>query len=76
MEGANAVVEFARKWGIKVKGIKSSEMLVLGASDNYHGVGSGIWRIMKDIGDLVPQGSTTGYLVRVFPLLHLIVSLC
>ncbi|GFF74782.1 hypothetical protein IFM53868_01412 [Aspergillus udagawae] len=62
MEGADAVVEFARKWGIKVKGIKSSEVLVLGASDNYHGVGSGIWRIMKDIGDLVPQGSTTGYL--------------
>lgn len=49
-EGADAAVKFARKWGIKVKGIPPREVLVLGVSDNYHGVGSGIWPIMNDMG--------------------------
>lgn len=49
-EGADAAVKFARKWGIKVKGIPPRDVLVLGVSDNYHGVGSGIWPIMNDMG--------------------------
>lgn len=49
-EGADAAVKFARKWGIKVKGISPRDVLVLGVSDNYHGVGSGIWPIMNDMG--------------------------
>lgn len=49
-EGADAAVKFSRKWGIKAKGIKPSEVVVLGVSDNYHGVGSGIWPIMNDMG--------------------------
>lgn len=49
-EGADAAVKFARKWGIKRKGIPPRDVLVLGVSDNYHGVGSGIWPIMNDMG--------------------------
>ena len=59
-EGADAAVKFSRKWGIKVKGIKPSEVVVLGVSDNYHGVGSGIWPIMNDMG----QASGLYYLSR------------
>ncbi|PKX90084.1 putative acetylornithine aminotransferase [Aspergillus novofumigatus IBT 16806] len=55
-EGADAAVKFARKWGIKVKGIEPSEVLVLGVSDNYHGVGSGIWPIMNDMGQASDYG--------------------
>ncbi|KAG4432992.1 hypothetical protein IFR05_011507 [Cadophora sp. M221] len=49
-EGTDAAIKFARKWGIKVKGIMPSEGLVLGVSDNYHGVSSGVWPIMNDMG--------------------------
>ncbi|KAL2692446.1 hypothetical protein Neosp_002855 [[Neocosmospora] mangrovei] len=49
-EGADSAIKFARKWGIKVKGIKAGETLVLGVSDNYHGVSSGVWPIMNDMG--------------------------
>lgn len=49
-EGADAAVKFARKWGIKRKSIPPRDVLVLGVSDNYHGVGSGIWPIMNDMG--------------------------
>ncbi|KAF5856047.1 hypothetical protein ETB97_007990 [Aspergillus alliaceus] len=55
-EGADAAVKFARKWGIKVKGIHHNEVLVLGCSDNYHGVGSGIWPIMNDMGQKTDYG--------------------
>jgi ornithine--oxo-acid transaminase len=49
-EGADSAIKFARKWGIKVKGIRPAEVLVLGVSDNYHGVASGVWPIMNDMG--------------------------
>jgi ornithine--oxo-acid transaminase len=49
-EGADGAVKFARKWGIKIKGIDPRKALVLGAADNYHGMGSGIWPIMNDMG--------------------------
>ncbi|KAJ6188707.1 ornithine aminotransferase [Penicillium mononematosum] len=55
-EGADAAVKFARKWGIKVKGISPHDVLVLGVSDNYHGVGSGIWPIMNDMGQSSDYG--------------------
>ncbi|KAF4150985.1 hypothetical protein CNMCM6069_004792 [Aspergillus lentulus] len=55
-EGADAAVKFARKWGIKVKGIPPRDVLVLGVSDNYHGVGSGIWPIMNDMGQSSDYG--------------------
>ncbi|RKK79195.1 hypothetical protein BFJ71_g16304 [Fusarium oxysporum] len=45
-EAADAACKFARKWGIKRKGIKPEEVLILGTSDNYHGVTGGIWPIM------------------------------
>lgn len=38
IEGADSAIKSARKWDIKVKGVKPSEALVLGVSDNYHGV--------------------------------------
>jgi ornithine--oxo-acid transaminase len=49
-EAADAAVKFARKWGIKIKRIDPRKALVLGAADNYHGMGSGIWPIMNDMG--------------------------
>ncbi|GKZ39588.1 hypothetical protein AbraIFM66950_000691 [Aspergillus brasiliensis] len=55
-EGADAAVKFARKWGIKVKGIHHNEVLILGCSDNYHDVGSGIWPIMNDMGQKTDYG--------------------
>lgn len=45
-EAADAAVKIARKWGILVKGIPASDVLVLGCSENYHGLSSGIWPIM------------------------------
>ncbi|KAF0645997.1 hypothetical protein FPSE5266_08159 [Fusarium pseudograminearum] len=45
-EAADAAVKIARKWGIERKGIEASELLVLGCSENYHGLSSGIWPIM------------------------------
>ncbi|KAF4210548.1 hypothetical protein CNMCM8980_004028 [Aspergillus fumigatiaffinis] len=55
-EGADAAVKFARKWGIKRKCIPPRDVLVLGVSDNYHGVGSGIWPIMNDMGQSSDYG--------------------
>ncbi|KAL3409455.1 pyridoxal phosphate-dependent transferase [Aspergillus fumigatus] len=55
-EGADAAVKFARKWGIKRKSIPPRDVLVLGVSDNYHGVGSGIWPIMNDMGQASDYG--------------------
>ncbi|KAL4982535.1 pyridoxal phosphate-dependent transferase [Aspergillus falconensis] len=66
-EGADASVKFARKWGIKAKGIKSSEVLVLGVSDNYHGVSSGIWPIMNDMGQASDYGITNANLRNTNP---------
>jgi ornithine--oxo-acid transaminase len=49
-EAADAAVKFARRWGIKVKGLDPKNALVLGVSDNYHGMSAGIWPIMNDMG--------------------------
>ncbi|KAH7042270.1 pyridoxal phosphate-dependent transferase [Macrophomina phaseolina] len=46
-EAADSAVKIARKWGIVRKGIKPADVLVLGCSDNYHGLTSGIWPIMN-----------------------------
>lgn len=46
-EAADAAVKIARKWGIEVKHIPPQELLVLGCSENYHGLSSGIWPIMN-----------------------------
>lgn len=45
-EAADAACKFARKWAIKKKGVAPEEALILGTSNNYHGVTSGIWTIM------------------------------
>ena len=46
-EGADTACKVARKWGTQVKGIASQEVLVLGVSDNYHGLSSGVWPLMN-----------------------------
>ncbi|KAH8743155.1 pyridoxal phosphate-dependent transferase [Diaporthe sp. PMI_573] len=46
-EAADAACKFARKWAIKTKGVAPEDALVLGCSDNYHGVTAGIWSIME-----------------------------
>lgn len=46
-EAADAACKFARKWGIKKKGIAPEEVMILGVSHNYHGVISGVWPIME-----------------------------
>jgi ornithine--oxo-acid transaminase len=45
-EAADAACKIARKWGTKVKGINPDEVLVLGVSENYHGLTSGVWPLM------------------------------
>ena len=46
-EGADAACKIARKWGTQVKGIPSEKVMVLGVSDNYHGLSSGVWPLMN-----------------------------
>ncbi|KAF9893510.1 hypothetical protein FE257_010822 [Aspergillus nanangensis] len=67
-EGADAAIKFARKWGIKVKGINHNEVLVLGCSDNYHGVSSGIWPIMNDMGQKTDYGVSNENLRNTNPI--------
>ncbi|KAL2672132.1 hypothetical protein Neosp_012830 [[Neocosmospora] mangrovei] len=55
-EAADTACKISRKWGIVHKGIAPEEVLVLGTSDNYHGLTSGIWPIMT-------PGSQEGYAV-------------
>ncbi|KAF7549722.1 hypothetical protein G7Z17_g6199 [Cylindrodendrum hubeiense] len=45
-EAADTACKLARRWGIQVKGIPASECLILGVSDNYHGVTGGVWNLM------------------------------
>lgn len=46
-EAADTACKIARKWGIMRKGIAAEDVVVLGTSDNYHGLTSGIWPIMN-----------------------------
>lgn len=46
-EAADTACKIARKWGITHKKIPAEEVIVLGTSDNYHGLTSGIWPIMN-----------------------------
>ncbi|KAH7268003.1 pyridoxal phosphate-dependent transferase [Fusarium solani] len=66
-EGADSAIKFVRKWGIKVKGIRPAEVLVLGVSDNYHGVASGVWPIMNDMGQASDYGITNENLRNTHP---------
>lgn len=45
-ESADAACKIARRWGHKVKGISTDEVLILGVSDNYHGLSAGVWPLM------------------------------
>lgn len=44
-EAADTACKTARKWGIKKKGIPANECLVLGVSESYHGLTSGVWNL-------------------------------
>ncbi|KAG6989217.1 Ornithine aminotransferase [Fusarium oxysporum f. sp. conglutinans] len=46
-EAADSAVKIARKWGIARKDISPMDVVVLGCSENYHGLTSGIWPIMN-----------------------------
>lgn len=59
-EAADTACKIARKWGVKRKGIAPDDVLILGCSDNYHGLTSGIWPIMN-------PGAQAGEFLRVFP---------
>lgn len=72
-EAADAAVKFARRWGIQVKGIDPKKVVVLGVADNYHGMSSGIWPVMNDMGqanfgvfneNLTNRNPTTGKPLR------------
>jgi len=56
-EAADSAIKIARKWGIARKGIRADEIIVLGCSENYHGLASGIWPIMDQ--DSGQEGKTT-----------------
>lgn len=45
-EAADSVCKIARKWGITRKRISPAEVLILGSSENYHGLTTGIWPLM------------------------------
>ncbi|KAF3807970.1 Ornithine aminotransferase car2 [Colletotrichum gloeosporioides] len=53
-EAADTACKIARKWGITHRKIPAEEVIVLGTSDNYHGLTSGIWPIMN-------PGNQAGY---------------
>lgn len=63
-EAADTACKIARKWGITYKGIAPEEVLVIGCSDNYHGLTSGIWPIMnpgsqsREFSPFFPHGNT------------------
>ena len=46
-EAADTACKVARKWGLSVKGIPSSEILVLGVGDSYHGLTAGVWNLQN-----------------------------
>jgi len=46
-EAADTACKVARKWGTRFKHIPADEMLVLGVSENYHGLTSGVWPLMS-----------------------------
>ena len=48
-EAADTACKIARKWGITYKKIAPEDVLILGTSDNYHGLTSGIWPIMNPL---------------------------
>ncbi|KAH7120365.1 pyridoxal phosphate-dependent transferase [Dactylonectria estremocensis] len=48
-EAADTACKIARKWGITHKGIPAEDVLVLGTSENYHGLTCGVWPIMEPL---------------------------
>lgn len=46
-EAADTACKIARKWATQVKGVAPEDVLVLGISDNYHGLTSGVWPLMN-----------------------------
>ncbi|KAH6869525.1 pyridoxal phosphate-dependent transferase [Thelonectria olida] len=48
-EAADTACKIARKWGITYKGINPEDVLVLGTSENYHGLTAGVWPIMEPL---------------------------
>lgn len=46
-EAADTACKIARKWGTQVKGIPPKDLLILGVSENYHGLTSGVWPLMN-----------------------------
>ncbi|CAI7654580.1 unnamed protein product [Penicillium bialowiezense] len=58
-EAADSVCKIARKWGITRKGISPAEVLVLGSSENYHGLTTGIWPLMDASNQAAEFGVTS-----------------
>lgn len=46
-EAADTACKVARKWGTKIKKIPAEDVLVLGTSENYHGLTTGVWPLMS-----------------------------
>ncbi|OBT45158.1 hypothetical protein VE00_04317 [Pseudogymnoascus sp. WSF 3629] len=73
-EAADTACKIARKWGTKTKKIPLGTGLILGVSENYHGLTSGVWPLMtaspsRDAYSLASNGMTnvnpsTGELLR------------
>ncbi|CAH0028562.1 unnamed protein product [Clonostachys rhizophaga] len=66
-EATDAAVKIARKWGIERKGISPSDLLILGCSDNYHGLSAGIWTLMTPGCGQQEYGITSKNLVNYDP---------
>ncbi|KAF5010809.1 hypothetical protein FDECE_3052 [Fusarium decemcellulare] len=66
-EAADSAVKIARKWGILRKGISPDDVVVLGCSENYHGLTSGIWPIMDQDGGQEDYGVTSKNVTNCHP---------
>lgn len=42
-DGVDVACKIARKWAITKKQVPPSELLILGVSDCFHGLASGVW---------------------------------
>ncbi|KAK7422168.1 hypothetical protein QQZ08_009636 [Neonectria magnoliae] len=66
-EAADTACKIARKWGITYKGIPPEDVLVLGTSENYHGLTAGIWPIMEPFDQ---HGALLSHLARNITNVH------
>ena len=46
-DATDAACRIARKWAITKKGVPPENLVILGVSDCYHGLSSGVWGLQN-----------------------------